>query len=106
MQETGHNSTMQLFRKTDEKRPEAIVRAVRERRRITIRPADEADAGAIRRLSALSTRPVPPGPLTVAETDDGVVAVVGHGHALVDPFRATGDLIELLALRAAQLEAA
>ncbi len=97
---------MQLFRRPDAHPPEAISRAVRERPRITIRPAGRTDEAAIRRLSALASRPLPAGPLTVAETDDGIVAVAGRGPVLVDPFRATGDLVELLELRAAQLEAA
>ena len=86
-------------------RPEAIARAIRERGRITIRPAEDGDTAAVRRLAALATRAVPRGPLTLVETEDGIVAALGRDGVVADPFRATGDLVELLALRAAQLAA-
>lgn len=96
---------MSIHTTPGERRPDALVRAVRERGRITIRPADATDALAIRRLGALAGRPVPHGPLTVAETDDGIVAALGRDGHVADPFRLTEDLVELLALRAAQLAA-
>jgi hypothetical protein len=90
---------------SDHRRPTAITRAIRERRRITIRPAAPEDAAAIRRLAALASRPVPAGPLTLAETEDGLVAALGPAGAVTDPFRLTEDVVELLRLRAAQLAA-
>lgn len=86
-------------------RPEALARAVRERGRITLRPAAAGDEPALRRLAALASRPLPAGPLTLAETEQGIVAAMGGTGAIADPFRVTGDLLELLAVRAAQLAA-
>jgi hypothetical protein len=97
---------MQADRSRREIRPTAITRAVVGRGQITIRAADAADLPAIRRLAALSSRPVPAGALIVAETDQGLLAVIGEAGAFADPFSATADLVEILHLRVAQLDAA
>jgi hypothetical protein len=51
---------------------------------------------------------VPAVPLLVAEADGAVVAAVSRltGEVISDPFVATEDVVALLRLRAAQLDAA
>jgi len=90
-------------------RPPALVEAVRGRESIVLRVARPGDAAALRVLADLADRQLPtPGPLLVAEVDgDLIAAVSANGRTTVsDPFRATGDVIELLRLRAGQLRAA
>jgi hypothetical protein len=105
-----HTVVMNMFpgHHSAPRRPVVIADAVRRRGRITIRPATAADGDALRRLAALSSRPVPDGALTVAETEEGIVAAVGENGrgAIADPFRVTSDLLELLRLRREQLAAA
>ena len=90
-------------------RPPALVEAVRGRERIVLRAARPGDADALRRLAGLADRSLPAvEPLLVAEADGELLAVVSRdGRTVVaDPFRATADLVELLRLRAGQLDAA
>ena len=73
--------------------------------RVTVRMADDGDAGAIARLAALDSAGFPPGPTLVAEVDGEPAAAlpVAGGPAVADPFRRTAAAIEMLELRAAQL---
>jgi hypothetical protein len=73
---------------------------------ITIRFAYPDDAAAVRRLAALDSQPVPPGPLLVAEVAGelwAAVSVTGVPRAIADPFNHTAELISLLRERADRL---
>jgi len=85
--------------------PAALARQVGGRGEISIRPARPADVTAIRRLAALVDRPVPVEPMLLAESDGAVVVALSTatGDVVSDPFRATGDLVDLLRLRSLQL---
>jgi len=67
--------------------------------------SDDADAGALRSLAELDSRPVPAGPVLIAEVDGRLQAALGlgGGEPIADPWRRTADLVELLRVRAAQL---
>jgi hypothetical protein len=67
--------------------------------------ANDADAGALRTLAELDSRPIPAGPVLVAELDGRLQAALGlkAGEAIANPFRHTAHLVELLRVRAAQL---
>lgn len=108
MPSVAHTVSMNIFPipHSAASRPAAIADAVRRRGPITIRSATPADELALRRLAALSDRPLPGGELTVAETDEGIVAAVGEVGGIADPFRVSADLVELLRLRREQLAAA
>lgn len=73
-----------------------------------IRRARPADGFAIRTLAQLADRPVPAGEVLLAESDGELVAAVGTdgGSPIADPFVVTGDVVELLEVRARQLVAA
>jgi hypothetical protein len=73
---------------------------------ISIRLAGQAEAGAIARLAALAERPVPTGRALIAEVDGEVWAALplATRTAIVDPFRPSCEVRQLLTLRAAQLE--
>jgi hypothetical protein len=73
---------------------------------VTVRIAQEADQRALRRLAERDMRPVPGGPVLVAEVDGTLVAArsIHDGTAVADPFRHTAHLTELLALRATHLK--
>lgn len=75
---------------------------------VTIRPLREVDLEAVRRLAELEDRPVPPGPLLLAEVGGTVEAALAleGGETLADPFASTGQAVELLRVRAEQLRAA
>ena len=88
-------------------RPPALAAAVVARRRIVLREALPADEASLARLAQLADRRLPPTPLLVAEVDGELLVVRGaDGLHVADPFRTTGDLIDLLDLRAEQLHAA
>jgi hypothetical protein len=72
---------------------------------LTIRLAGPEDAGALALLAALDSSRVPAGPLLLAEVDGDLWAAVAvhGGHAIADPFRPSGPLVELLQARARQL---
>lgn len=75
---------------------------------VVIRLAVSDDELALRRLAQLdSARPLA-GQKLLAEHGGSVVAAVSmtDGAAIADPFRTTADTVELLRLRAAQLERA
>lgn len=73
---------------------------------VVIRLAVSDDEQALRRLAHLdSARPLS-GQKLLAEHGGSLVAAVSmsDGTAIADPFRTTADTVELLRLRAAQLE--
>jgi hypothetical protein len=72
---------------------------------ITIRPLREDDVGVVERLAELDERPVPPGPLLLAEIEGTVEAVVAldGDEAIANPFAPSADAVSLLRLRADQL---
>jgi hypothetical protein len=69
---------------------------------LTIRRATATDEFAVRRLSALDSAFPPTGDVLLAEMDGELWAAlsVDTGHAVADPFRRSGELVELLRLRA------
>jgi hypothetical protein len=71
-------------------------------RTLTIRRADAHDAGALVRLAALDSASPPTGESLVAEVDNELWAAVelDTGASIADPFRPSGDLVDLLRLRA------
>ncbi len=85
--------------------PVALAREMRGRGEIAIRLATSGDRE-VTRLAALLGRPLPPGPLLVAESDSEAVAALCTvtGAVLHDPFRVSEDLVDLLRLRSRQLE--
>lgn len=72
---------------------------------LTIRYANPRDAAALDRLATLADRPLPSGPLLVAEVDGEPTAALGllEGEFVANPFRPSTDLRSLLKLRASQL---
>ena len=85
--------------------PVAIARQVGGRSEISIRSARPADVDSLTALAALAGAAVPTADVLLAESDGAIVAALSTatGDLITDPFRATGDLVELLRLRAAQL---
>jgi hypothetical protein len=73
---------------------------------LTIRRAAPADEFAVRRLAALDSAFPPTGDVLLAEMGDELWAAlsVDTGHAIADPFRPSGDLTDLLRLRAGALK--
>jgi hypothetical protein len=69
---------------------------------LTIRRADAADAGALVRLAALDSASPPTGDALLAEVGDELWAAIelDTGTTIADPFRPSGDLVDLLRLRA------
>jgi hypothetical protein len=69
---------------------------------LTIRRAAAADEFAIRRLAALDSAFPPTGDVLLAEMGNELWAAlsVDTGHAVADPFRPSGDLVDLLRRRA------
>ncbi len=76
--------------------------------RVTVRHARAEDAPALDRLAALDSARAPVGAALVAESGDRILAALplDGGHAIADPFSPTGELVDLLQLRADQLRAA
>jgi hypothetical protein len=72
---------------------------------VTIRHATSSDTDALERLAALDSASAPPGEVLLAEVGNELWAAVGieGGRAVADPFRASGELVELLRLRAERL---
>jgi hypothetical protein len=75
---------------------------------LTIRPADVADAGALARLAALDSAYPPTGDALLAEVGGELWAAleIESGAAIADPFRPSGELVDLLRLRAAPVNGA
>jgi hypothetical protein len=74
---------------------------------LTIRRADLADLAALDRLAALDSAPAPSGDTLVAEVAGELWAAleVHSGRAIADPFRPSGELVELLRLHAREVSA-
>jgi hypothetical protein len=72
---------------------------------LTIRRATAADAFALRRLAAIDSAAPPTGEVLLAEMGDELWAAVSvdTGASVADPFRPSGDLVELLRFRAERL---
>ena len=72
---------------------------------ITIRVATAADELAVRRLAVLDSAFPPTGEVLLAEIGRELWAAVSvdTGHTVADPFRPSGDAVELLRLRASRL---
>jgi hypothetical protein len=72
---------------------------------LTIRRAAGADESAVRRLSALDSAFPPTGDVLLGEVDGELWAAlsIDTGHAVADPFRPSGDLVDLLQFRADRL---
>ena len=69
---------------------------------LTIRQAEVADADALTRLAALDSAAPPTGTALVAEVGGEVWAAIeiDSGTAIADPFRPSGELVDLLRLHA------
>jgi hypothetical protein len=72
---------------------------------ITIRRATPADAADVRRLASLDSSFPPTGDVLLAKMDGELWAAlsVDTGLAVADPFRPSGDLVDLLRFRATRL---
>ncbi|HWK29147.1 MAG TPA: hypothetical protein VNS09_21475 [Solirubrobacter sp.] len=72
---------------------------------LRIRPAFDADAGAVARLAALDSSHVPAGDVLLAEVGDELWAALSlaDGHAVADPTRPSAEAVLLLGHRARQL---
>jgi hypothetical protein len=75
---------------------------------VTVRRSAPGDESALARLASLDSASPPSGPALIAEADSRMLAALplGSGRAIADPFEPTGDLVGLLELRRAQMEAA
>jgi hypothetical protein len=93
-----------LFRRRSSKRVNAH-RAPGPSARLMLRPATGEDDEALARLAALYDRPLPDGPLLLAEVDGQLQAALTltGGQELMQPYLPTAALVELLALRAKHL---
>jgi hypothetical protein len=74
--------------------------------RVTVRHAHYGDEAALADLAALDSARVPDGPVLVAEADTRILAALplGSGRAIADPFVPSEHLVELLRMRAEQIE--
>ena len=72
---------------------------------LTIRLATTSDEFAVRRLAALDSASPPTGDVLLAEMGNELWAAlsVDTGTAIADPFRPSGDLVDLLRFRAGRL---
>jgi hypothetical protein len=72
---------------------------------VVIRLATAGDRPALERLAELDSAERPRGMALIAEIHERPVAALAlaDGRAIADPFVATGDIIELLRVRAGQL---
>ena len=72
---------------------------------LTIRLATSSDELAVRRLAALDSASPPTGDVLLAEMGNELWAAlsVDTGTAIADPFRPSGDLVDLLRFRAGRL---
>jgi hypothetical protein len=73
---------------------------------ISIHLLGSDDSAALARLAELAESPAPTGPALVAEVDGDIWAALPltTGRMLVDPFRPSSEIQQLLSLRAAQLQ--
>ena len=96
-----------LLRIRNHRRAGSAFRAPRPDAQITLRPATAEDGAAVARLAGLYDRPVPDGPLLLAEVDGELQAALtlAGDRELMDPFRPTAALVDLLRRRAEDLRA-
>ena len=75
---------------------------------VTVRRSAPGDAAALAHLASLDSARPPRGPALIAEADSRMLAALplGSGRAIADPFERTADLVGLLEMRRAQIEAA
>ena len=75
---------------------------------MTVRVLHAEDAPKVQRLAGRDSSRPPTGRVLGAEVDGTLIAALSlsDGSVIADPFRATGNAIELLSLRAQQLDAA
>ena len=73
---------------------------------ITVRYSAASDLSELARLAALDSASPPRGPALIAEADSRMLAALplGSGRPIADPFEPTAEIVELLRLRADQLE--
>jgi hypothetical protein len=73
---------------------------------LTIRRATADDAFAVKRLAAIDSAAPPTGDLLLAEMGEELWAAVSldTGAAIADPFRPSGDIVDLLRFRAERLD--
>jgi hypothetical protein len=74
---------------------------------ITVRYSAASDFSELARLAALDSASPPRGPALIAEADSRMLAALplGSGRAIADPFEPTAEILELLRLRAEQVQA-
>ena len=72
---------------------------------LTIRRATAADAFALKRLAAIDSAAPPTGDVLLAEMGNELWAAVSvdSGSAVADPFRPSGDVVDLLRFRAERM---
>jgi hypothetical protein len=68
---------------------------------LTIRRADSSDTAALYRLAALDSASPPTGEMLLAEVGGELWAAIeiNSGTAIADPFRPSGELVDLLRLQ-------
>lgn len=95
------NSLARRGRSSTARAPQVARAAV-----ISIRLAGREEQAAIERLAELAERPTPSGRALVAEVDGELWAALPlpTGALIVDPFRPSSEIRQLLTLRASQLE--
>jgi hypothetical protein len=88
--------------------PEEEGTATLEPESITIRPLREDDVPAVELLAELEERPVPAGPLLLAEVEGTIEAAIALDgrETVANPFSDSAGAVSLLHVRAAQLRAA
>jgi hypothetical protein len=88
--------------------PEDEGTATLEPETITIRPVQAGDEPAVELLAQLEERPVPRGPLLLAEVEGSVEAAIDveTRETVANPFSGSAGAVSLLHVRAAQLRAA
>jgi hypothetical protein len=74
---------------------------------ITVRYSVASDLSELARLAALDSGTPPRGPALIAEADSRMLAALplGSGRPIADPFEPTAEILELLRLRAEQVQA-
>lgn len=72
---------------------------------LTLRICGEGDDSALQRVAERDSTVVPGGRLLAAEASGQILAAISieSGDVIADPFQRTGDAVELLRRRAAQL---
>ena len=73
---------------------------------VTLRLATADDARRVRTLAQLDSAPAPSGPVLIAEIDGRLLAALplDGGAPIADPFRRSAGVVQLLRMRAAQLD--